>query len=148
MVATRLTCALPSCTLGLGAETGGQYKTYAHWQTHNESLQDMAQHIEVHKLANREGSSSDAKPDKFPRPQIAESATDTEWEFFAAAWLAYKRATGLTDQTATDHLWHCATDNLKKQVFNSGVGPSNSSWVDGACGRRGFPLPLGERHWG
>ena len=67
---------------------------------------------------------SDIKPDKFPRPEIADPATDTDWQYFQASWESYKRATKITGQNACDQLWHCPTDSLKKKVFDSGVRPT------------------------
>ena len=67
---------------------------------------------------------SDVKPDRFPRPIIDEPATDTDWEYFVSSWESYKRATKVTGQAACDQLWHCPTDSLKKKVFDSGVRPT------------------------
>ena len=48
------------------------------------------------------GLESEIKPDKFPRPQIDDPATDTDWEYFSASWDSYKRATKVTGQAACD----------------------------------------------
>ena len=42
----------------------------------------------------------EVRPDKFPRPEISDPATDTDWQYFVASWEAYKRATRLTGQEA------------------------------------------------
>ena len=60
---------------------------------------------------------SDIRPDKFPRPQIDDPTTDTDWEYFCASWDSYKRATKVTGQDACDQLWHCPSDSLKKKVL-------------------------------
>ena len=67
---------------------------------------------------------SDVKPDKFPRPEIADPATDTDWQYFEASWASYKRATRISGQAACDQLWHCPTESLKKKVFDSGIRPT------------------------
>ena len=72
----------------------------------------------------REAAAGEVKPDKFPRPEIADPATDTDWQYFEASWESYKRATKLTGQSACDQLWHCPTDSLKKKVFDSGIRPT------------------------
>ena len=50
MSVIRLTCGLPSCILGQGAETDGKYKTAPHWKTNTEVQIDMNMHLEVHKM--------------------------------------------------------------------------------------------------
>jgi hypothetical protein len=67
---------------------------------------------------------SDVKPDKFPRPEISDPATDTDWQYFEASWASYKRATKISGQSACDQLWHCPTESLKKKVFDSGIRPT------------------------
>ena len=45
MAAPRLTCALPNCTWGQGAEAGKPYRTYACWTTDAETQLDMDAHM-------------------------------------------------------------------------------------------------------
>ena len=51
-----------------------------------------------------QNSGSDFKPDKFPRPEISDPATDTDWQYFLSSWESYKRATKVTGQAASDQL--------------------------------------------
>ena len=69
---------------------------------------------------------NDTRPDRFPRPEIAEQASDTDWQFFIASWETYKRATQLSGQNACDQLWYCPSDSLKKKIFDAGIRPTNS----------------------
>ena len=68
----------------------------------------------------------EVKPDKFPRPEISDPATDTDWQYFVSSWESYKRATKITGQAASDQLWHCPEASLKKKVFDSGIRPTNT----------------------
>ena len=69
---------------------------------------------------------NETRPDRFPRPEIAEQASDTDWQFFIASWETYKRATQLSGQSACDQLWYCPSDSLKKKIFDAGIRPTNS----------------------
>ena len=86
-------------------------------------------------MAHPSGSSSkgikhsdnaDNRPDRFPRPEIGDLASDTDWNYFLASWEAYKRATKISGQNACDLLWHCPSDISKKKIFDSGIRPTNS----------------------
>ena len=72
MAAPRLTCPLPTCTLGQGAEAGLSYRTQAHWTTNAETQQDMGQHLNVHKSMHGRGG---------PVPQYAARPRDI-YEFY------------------------------------------------------------------
>jgi len=127
--ATRRTCQCPGCNLGDG---GAPYTTLEGLATQDSVLKDLELHISM-AHSNRGGgggpqavAGGDVKPDKFPRPEISDPATDTDWQYFTASWESYKRATKITDQAACDQLWHCPTASLKKKVFDSGIRPTNT----------------------
>ena len=127
--ATKRTCQYPGCTLG---EEGGAYTTMEGLSTQELVLKDLELHISMAHAAPgaaRGGSGagqSDIKPDKFPRPEISDPATDTDWQYFLSSWESYKRATKVTGQAASDQLWHCPTASLKKKVFDSGIRPTDT----------------------
>ena len=99
--------------------------------TQDSVLKDLELHITMtHSQLNRgsrgQNLEVDIKPDKFPRPEISDPATDTDWQYFVASWESYKRATKLSGQAACDQLWHCPSESLKKKVFDSGVRPTHT----------------------
>ena len=122
--AARRTCQCPGCSLG---ETGGPYITLDGLSTQESVLKDLELHIAmVHGVGGGGARApvSDVKPDKFPRPEIADPPTDTDWQYFEASWESYKRSTKIAGQNACDQLWHCPSDSLKKKVFDSGIRPT------------------------
>ena len=124
MPATRRTCQWPGCASG---EAGATYTTLEGLSTQDSVLKDLELHITmVHGVGGggQRQVVSEVKPDKFPRPEIADPATDTDWQYFQASWESYKRTTKITGQTACDQLWHCPTDSLKKKIFDSGIRPT------------------------
>ena len=134
MVATRRHCQYPGCNLG---ESGTPYTTLEGLATQDSVLKDLELHITMihaHPRAPHSGGGADhgaraageVRPDKFPRPEISDPATDTDWQYFVASWESYKRATKLSGQAACDQLWHCPSESLKKKVFDSGVRPTNT----------------------
>ena len=91
---------------------------------------DMNMHLEyTHTVAsggggNRQGGGSETsrpRPDKLPRPEIGEGATEADWEYFSDRWHRYKRSTALENQTAVDQLWACCTTELSRSVYDSGM---------------------------
>ena len=87
---------------------------------------DMAHRFNSDNRDNRDRTEhSELKPDRFPRPEIEDPATDTEWDYFISSWEAYKRATGLKNQSACDQLWYCPSTSLRKKVFDSGIRPTD-----------------------
>ena len=128
MPATRRACQYPGCTLG---DAGAAYCTMEGLPTHEAVLRDLELHVSMAHAAHGGGGggrgvASDVKPDKFPRPEIADPATDTDWQYFVSSWESYKRATNLTGQAAADQLWHCPAASLKKKVFDSGTRPTDT----------------------
>ena len=128
--AARRKCQRPGCTLG---DDGGPYVTLDGLSTQESVLKDLELHLGMAHPPNVVGggigggareAASEVKPDKFPRPEIGDPATDTDWQYFEASWDSYKRATRLAGQSACDQLWHCPTESLKKKVFDSGVRPT------------------------
>ena len=67
------------------------------------------------------GAGGGPKPDKLPRPKVAEGASQTDWAYFKNGWERYKRSTQLDGQPAIDQLWACASDELARAVYDSGV---------------------------
>ena len=67
------------------------------------------------------GAGGGPKPDKLPRPTIGEGASQSDWMYFKNGWDRYKRYTHLEGQTAVDQLWACASDELTRSVYDSGV---------------------------
>ena len=128
MVSTRRKCQVQGCNSGEG---GAPYMTQEGLSTQDSVLKDLELHITMAHSQLRHGgggqnSEVDIKPDKFPRPEISDPATDTDWQYFVASWESYKRATKLAGQAACDQLWHCPSDSLKKKVFDSGVRPTHT----------------------
>ena len=126
MPATRRTCQYAGCNFG---EDGSAYITMEGLQTHADVMKDLELHIAMTHGArggDRGGAGPEVKPDKFPRPEINDPATDTDWEYFLSSWQSYKRATHLTGQPAADQLWHCPSSSLKKKVFDSGIRPTDT----------------------
>ena len=131
--ATRRACQYPGCNLG---ESGGSYITMEGIQTQESVLKDLELHLSMAHVAHQgQGAPGrgggreiipEVKPDKFPRPEISDPATDTDWQYFVSSWQSYKRATNLTGQAASDQLWHCPEASLKKRVFDSGVRPTDT----------------------
>ena len=127
--ASRRTCQVPGCESG--AEKSA-YMTQEGLATQDSVLKDLELHITmVHSqhLINRnngKNADSESRPEKFPRPEISDPASDTDWGYFLASWESYKRSTKITGQIACDQLWHCPTDGLKKKVYDSGVRPTDT----------------------
>ena len=129
--ATRRTCQYPGCEFG---ESGAPYITLEGLSTQDSVLKDLELHITMAHASPRSGGAGreahvaggEVKPDKFPRPEISDPATDTDWQYFVASWESYKRATKLAGQAACDQLWHCPTSSLKKKILDSGVRPTNT----------------------
>ena len=67
------------------------------------------------------GAGGGPKQDKLPRPTIGEGASQSDWMYFKNGWDRYKRYTHLEGQTAVDQLWACASDELTRSVYDSGV---------------------------
>ena len=69
--------------------------------TKDSILKDLELHITMTHSQIPRGSRGqnleiDIKPDKFPRPEISDPATDTDWQYFVvASWESYKGATKL-----------------------------------------------------
>ena len=117
------------CTLG---EDGTAYQTLEGLPTHDAVMKDLELHLEVHRISkgmssvnNKTDAVPESRPDRFPRPEIYDPASETEWSYFLESWDTYKRATSLKGQNACDQLWHCPSDPLKKKLFNSGIRPTN-----------------------
>ena len=117
------------CTLG---EDGNAYQTLDGLPTHEAVMRDMELHLEVHRISkgmssvnNKTDAVPESRPDRFPRPEICDPASETEWSYFLESWNTYKRATSIKGQNAYNQLWHCPSDPLKKKLFNSGIRPTN-----------------------
>ena len=127
--AIRRFCQVADCNKG---ENGGPYQTLEGLATQDSVLKDIELHItmahpEMLKSQTTERNDyCDSKPDKFPRPEINEGASDTEWQYFLASWETYKRATKLKGQGICDQLWHCPGEVLKKKIFDSGIRPTDT----------------------
>ena len=128
MAPARRTCQWAGCSLG---DAGAPYITLEGLSTQESVLKDLELHLAMaHGFGHGHGGGghreavSEVKPDEFPRPEITDPATDTDWQYFESSWEAYKRATKVTGQTACDQLWHCPTESLKKKVFDSGIRPT------------------------
>ena len=131
--AARRTCQCPGCALG---DEGGPYVTLEGLATQESVLKDLELHLAmVHGIGHGAGGGgggvvgggargADVKPDRFPRPEISDPATDTDWQYFEASWSSYRRATNISGQAACDQLWHCPTESLMKKVFDSGIRPT------------------------
>ena len=60
------------------------------------------------------GAAGGSKPEKLPRPQIGEGASQSVWMYFQSGWDRYKRSTRLEGQKPIDQLWACASDELAR----------------------------------
>ena len=86
--ATRRTCQAPGCSLG---ENGAPYITQDGLSTQESVLRDLELHVSMaHSNRGAYQANNDVKPDKFPRPEIADPATDTDWQYFISSWQSYK----------------------------------------------------------
>ena len=86
--ATRRSCQWAGCCSG---DSGEPYMTLEGLSTQEAVLKDLELHLamvhgfgQVNSGAQRPPN-SDIRPDKFPRPQIDDPATDTDWEYFCAS---------------------------------------------------------------
>ena len=125
--AARRTCQCPGCSSG---EDGGPYTTLEGIATQESVLKDLELHLAmVHGIGHgaqvAHSDRGEVRADKFPRPEICDPATDTDWQYFEASWASYKRATKITGQAACDQLWHCPSESLKKKVRNSANNDRN-----------------------
>ena len=129
--ATARKCQYPGCNFG---EDGGAYTTVDGLPTHELVFKDLELHVKMahdpqknsQVIVKQESGHCDVKPDKFPRPEIADPATDSDWGYFVASWESYKRATNLIGQAVCDQLWHCPSSSLKKKVYELGIRPTDS----------------------
>ena len=127
--ASRRNCQVSGCS---GGENGGPYCTLEGLSTQDLVLKDLELHLSMAHPdigSNKASSRSDAgetRPDRFPRPEITDLASDTDWNYFLASWEAYKRATKISGQSACDQLWHCPSESLKKKIFDNGIRPTNT----------------------
>ena len=126
--ANRRTCQVAGCSSGEG---GLAYTTMEGLHTQDSVIEDLKLHVA---MAHPNGMATistktdknEPKPDRFPRPEISEQASDTDWQFFLASWETYKRATHLSGQNACDQLWYCPSESLKKKIFDAGIRPTNN----------------------
>ena len=128
--ATRRTCLVEGCKFG---EDGSPYITQEGLGTQDAVLKYLELHLKmVHENLGGSGNqtrraeSNDARPDRFPRPEITDPATETEWNYFSESWKTYKGATNLCGQNICDQLWHCPSESLKKKLFNLGIRATQS----------------------
>ena len=128
--ALKRTCQVAGCNYGEG---GGAYTTLEGLSTQDSVLKDLELHLEMAHPGNlssrnnkNKEDTQDSRPDRFPRPEVTDPASDTEWNYFLSSWEAYKRATKISGQQACDQLWHCPSEGLRKKVFDSGVRPTNT----------------------
>ena len=128
--ATRRTCLVEGCKFG---EDGSPYITQEGLGTQDAVLKYLELHLKmVHENLGGSGNqtrraeSNDARPDRFPRPEITDPATETEWNYFSESWKTYKGATNLYGQNICDQLWHCPSESLKKKLFNLGIRATHS----------------------
>ena len=124
--ANRRKCQVPGCNSGEGGEP---YTTFEGLATQDSVLRDLELHVTMVHASNKSTgrhAGEESRPEKFPRPEICEPASDTDWGYFLASWQSYKRSTKIDGQIACDQLWHCPSDTLKKKVYDSGVRPTDS----------------------
>ena len=116
-------CPVPSC----------DYKTPATLPNYELVYRDLDMHTKYHHInlvppatsqATGESSTS-AKADKLPRPELKEGATEADFIYFRDSWTRYKRSTGLAGQAAVDQLWACCSPELSRSVYDSGVSSSD-----------------------
>ena len=126
--ATRRKCQVAGCNHG---ENNEPYMTLEGLATQDFVLKDLELHVNMAHpnsamgKGNNRSENAENRPDRFPRPEISELASDTDWNYFVASWEAYKRATGISGQNACDQLWHCPSESLKKKIFDSGIRPTH-----------------------
>ena len=117
--ATRLTCGMPGCTLGQGAEEGLPYKTPEHLTTIDQTSQDMDRHIEIHKMMSTQQrptpNASMNRAPKAERPQLGVGITEQEWTRWTRSWGLHKTITKVTGQEANYELLHC----LSKELYDA-----------------------------
>ena len=68
------------------------------------------------------GGNTVKKPEKFPRPQIAQDATAEVWEEFHTAWLQYKYEYSLTGTTLNRQLYACCSPSLAISLSRTAGG--------------------------
>ena len=68
------------------------------------------------------GGNTVKKPEKFPRPQIAQDATAEVWEEFHTAWLQYKDEYSLTGTTLNRQLYACCSPSLATSLSRTTGG--------------------------
>ena len=73
-----------------------------------------------------QGGAGAPKPDRLPRPQIGEGASQSDWVYFKDNWERYKRSTCLDAQKAVDQLWACCSDELARSVYDGGADNKTS----------------------
>ena len=79
-------CQVPGCSSG---PDGAAYWTMDGLSTQEHVLKDLELHVSMaHTLArkNIQNEVKEVRPDKFPRPEICDPATDTDWEYFLSSW--------------------------------------------------------------
>ena len=91
---TQQTCLLPYCV----------YKTAATLPTYEMVLKDINLHTryghprvqpQAVPVQARGGAAGGQMPDKLPRPQIGEGASQSDWMYFQSGWDRHKRSTRL-----------------------------------------------------
>ena len=120
MAPTPRACPVDECT----------YTTPAALPNYDLIYKDLGMYLEYCHTNNRPSgspaTSSKPKPDKLPRPEIGEGATEADWVFFLDKWNRYKRSTALDSQSAVDQLWACCSSELGRSVYDSGVANTTS----------------------
>ena len=119
MAPTPQTCPVPACEYRTPATLPNYEMLYRDLDLHTRYGHPEAQHEAPAQHVGRAGGGP--KPDKLPRPQIGEGASQSDWMYFKNAWERYKRSTRLDGQTAIDQLWACASEELARSVYDSGM---------------------------
>ena len=81
--ASRRTCQVAGCFSG---DNGTVYMTMEGLHTQDQVIEDLELHLMMAHPSSMETSSSkidrnETRPDRFPRPEISEQASDTDWQF-------------------------------------------------------------------
>ena len=120
MAPTPQGCPVPECP----------YKTPTTLPTYEMVYKDLDLHTRyghpdlqvAHQPAQQAHGGGAPKPDRLPRPNIGEGASQSDWVYFKDNWARYKRSTCLDGQKAVDQLWACCTEELARSVYDGGTG--------------------------
>ena len=121
MAPTPMGCPVPDCPYKTPATLPTYEMVYKDLDLHTRYGHPDLQAAQQALQPGQGGGGGAPKPDRLPRPQIGEGASQSDWVYFKDNWARYKRSTCLDGQKAVDQLWACCSEELARSVYDGGT---------------------------